>query len=410
MKTKRERIYYYPYEYKALQPHLQEMARKGWMLLDIIDHNYYMTFKYEECEPQEVYYHTDFSEDTSYFMYGVASDKTSNYNDFLESYGYHFVTGKKGLMVYMSDTDVDFELREDTPETLKQLRKATYKSIVFPLLMGCFGAFGLWFPLQHLVFDFQSYLWADSNAFMTDLQYTFMFLLFSYICAPVFIWRIKQTFKTSFAKMKLRYRLILVGIFMWLSTLIFRFNQTTFIATITVLIPLSVIAIVWNYILTKKKPIRICYIIVTGIMCVGIIQTIPYIVVSNMDEEKSTVSTFDASRFTLSTDTPQYVNRSSSIFLSSEDTVFEYGDQGAYSYQIFYIKDTIFHDYIVSHIPYEYEEVVSKEVVDKDTIYKTETHSLIHRGDVMLRLDNDLYELIQQDGVVESMMNEIEQT
>lgn len=137
----------------------------------------------------------------------MVSEKQKDYNPFLESYGYDYITGAKGLVVYKRVEHIDMQLREDTFETQKQLRKATYKGIVFHY----FGYALVWWGTHSIVSYGERFLFFYVGRSFSSRFYCFMWF-HDHPVIPMFIWSVNKTSKTTFRKMNLRFYLIIIAI------------------------------------------------------------------------------------------------------------------------------------------------------------------------------------------------------
>lgn len=418
MKTKNERIFYHPYEYKLFEEHLQDMAAKGWELLDIIDHNYFLTLHYASCEPHVRYYYTDFCNDFSYFIFSEASRKSMDYKEFVESYGYQFVAGKRGLMVYTSETEIQMELREENQETRKQLRKASYKSMLFPLIMLTGSLFILIISLQSIFLNFSINALSNTYTFARIAQYGAMSLLFAYMMFPILWWRFTGRMSHSFHHMRFRFYLNIFGIAMWLpATFLVSYTKIFIVAFVCFLLSLTILMIIWDYLNDKRMRRIITLLSLSGIvvLCALMLRTTT---LDYTNPTLPTIATFTSEQFGLPTlDTEVY--KSASHAVSSEDTTYYtkgknndpeegYQPEEIIGYHIYYVKDTILQEYIVNNIPYESGKQPIKNKVKDYTIYSLKDEVLVQKGTMFIGFDRVLYERLTIEEIDELFTNAYE--
>lgn len=146
MKRKYKFMAFYAFEYKVLEDYLRSMAQKGWKLVKLQGFlKNLMVF--EKCEPQSIYYHVDYGAKYSIMYPNDATPSQIQYREFLEDYGYEFVSSNGPIDVYASREETILPIRDDDSVGHQEIKKIAKREF---LLNFCL-------PLMYVFLAYQSF-------------------------------------------------------------------------------------------------------------------------------------------------------------------------------------------------------------------------------------------------------------
>lgn len=112
-----------PYEYKALEKYLDDMALKGWKLQSIKG----AVLKFKKIEPKRIIYSVDVMDKVSFFD-GKNSDSALEYREYCKAAGWDFVCEREKIQVYCSESEIDrVPIHTDEKEKFNCIFKASLK-------------------------------------------------------------------------------------------------------------------------------------------------------------------------------------------------------------------------------------------------------------------------------------------
>lgn len=387
MAEKKERLLYFPFEYSAFKPHFEQQAQRGWKIKEIKGNWLWSTLVYETCVPQEITFYTDFSVNSQYYINTKAEDNDP-YHAFVEDYGYQYICGFKGLVVYASKKEKIIELRDNNQETKKELRKATCISVrnflycAIVELVIIFGGF-------HITTNMVS-----SNQGLLRLA-SYGVVLLGYVVAlmPVFRHLVYEKKTYPIGAIQRRTTILFASLAFWVCCYITDQIELTLLLY-SMGISLLVISTM-KFKIDSKKPIALLALY-GGTLLFWLVVYFG-------------VSTYSSSfRQTLHVYQPPltkeslHIQSDAPVELKSQESPLcryisaEYDDDGFYSYA--YIKDTAFKEYLVKKLPYEFE-VIKKEKRSSYTIYDRVFDVVIVKGQTLLELDKNLYNQMSDKGI-----------
>lgn len=122
-KTKWIKFNFFPYEIKAMEEYLEEMALKGWKLEKIQR----ASFKFKRIEPKELKYNVDLLDEIA-FVDGEGTEKSMEYRKYCEMAGWKFVCDREKFQIYCSENLKDtIEIHTDEVERFNIIKKTTMK-------------------------------------------------------------------------------------------------------------------------------------------------------------------------------------------------------------------------------------------------------------------------------------------
>ncbi|MGL4108726.1 DUF2812 domain-containing protein [Clostridium sp. LP20] len=120
-----------PYEYKALEKYLEDMALKGWKLQGI----WGILLKFTKIEPKRIKYSVDIMDKVSFFD-GKNCDNVLGYREYCIAAGWEFVCEREKIQVYCSEEDIErIPIHTDENEKFNCIFKGSLKSISMNLVM-----------------------------------------------------------------------------------------------------------------------------------------------------------------------------------------------------------------------------------------------------------------------------------
>ncbi|MBU3105587.1 DUF2812 domain-containing protein [Clostridium gasigenes] len=116
-----------PYEYKALEKYLEDMALKGWKLQSIRG----VILKFKRIEPKRIKYSVDIMDKVS-FWGEKNSDRTLEYREYCKVAGWNFVCGREKIQVYCSENEIEsIPIHTEEEEKFNCIFKASLKYVLF---------------------------------------------------------------------------------------------------------------------------------------------------------------------------------------------------------------------------------------------------------------------------------------
>lgn len=141
MKKKIVWVFMYPFEYALLQEYLNEKAKQGWRLVKMKG-NTSCILTFERSEEQE-FYVVDYTKEYSMLVPNQECAGAKRYREFVEEYGYDYVTSNGPLQIYRSHT-MKGSLRENNEEDKAILRKSVHKSAIWLFISNLLFLFYVW--------------------------------------------------------------------------------------------------------------------------------------------------------------------------------------------------------------------------------------------------------------------------
>lgn len=120
---------FFPYEYKALEKYLDDMALKGWKLQSIKG----VVLKFKKIEPKRIIYSVDVMDKVSFFD-GKNSDSALEYREYCKAAGWDFICEREKIQVYCSESETDrVPIHTDEKEKFNCIFKASLKYVLLSL-------------------------------------------------------------------------------------------------------------------------------------------------------------------------------------------------------------------------------------------------------------------------------------
>ena len=269
-----------PYEYKALENYLEEMALKGWKLKNM--RGYLLKFK--RIEPKKIKYSVDIMDKISFFD-GKNSESALEYREYCKAAGWEFVCEREKIQIYCSESDLSNNpIHTDEEEKFNCIFKASLKHVLSSLIMILSVVY-----IQYITI-FRSY---NVNFLANDIQIFLLFILSIFIIHGVIgvvnfvIWGVKGKVALKkgdvvsyncFKAMKVRLVLNNISILLMLSLIIYMGTSgEAYMLKLLVLILLAIglLSIIMNFISRSnckdKKTLNIIvYVVFTIIIFIGI--------------------------------------------------------------------------------------------------------------------------------------------
>lgn len=387
-----EILFYYPYEYKTLEKHFCDMAARGWKIKTMRGSWLVNYHTYEKCEPSVVDYYVDFVEDNNRVFLGYDEDKSERYRSLIEEYGYQYVTGGKELLVFEQTGEESIETRVSGKDTKKAIRRATWKNFASYFIMYLLYVFIL---LTGLRLDSYS---ASSN--MTLFSYCGRLVLIAamtlLLAAPL-LWMVYDRRKGHIWMMKLRIFCLYFGVIIFFTSM---FMSDDSLAVAAFFISGALVVALWHMLwwrFTKITSKVICALVIVAAVtgCLLFTQRMKLPPVRSRSDLP-----IDNEVFHIEAGTRASVEYSTSVLMTSVSVYYdeEILNKGMIFYELMIVKDSFFKEYLLKHIPYEYaggDVGITKR--NAYTIYQRKYNVFIRKGEVLLKLDNELYQTLRDD-------------
>ncbi|MBU3109133.1 DUF2812 domain-containing protein [Clostridium gasigenes] len=115
-----------PYEYKALEKYLEDMALKGWKLQNIKG----LILKFKRVDPKIIKYSVDIMAKVSFFD-GRNSDRALEYREYCSVAGWDFVCEREKIQVYCSENEIEsIPIHTEEEEKFNCIFKASFKYVL----------------------------------------------------------------------------------------------------------------------------------------------------------------------------------------------------------------------------------------------------------------------------------------
>lgn len=132
-----------PYEYRALEKYLENMALKGWILNGMF--GYFLRFVKEK--PQKLKYTVDVVNNISIYA-GNDSNASMEYREYCEAAGWKFVCERDKILIFSKNEEIDLPIQTDEREKFKSIFKASLSYILldtFAAFIWLFTQCNMWF-------------------------------------------------------------------------------------------------------------------------------------------------------------------------------------------------------------------------------------------------------------------------
>ncbi|ATD54551.1 DUF2812 domain-containing protein [Clostridium chauvoei] len=269
-----------PYEYKALENYLEEMALKGWKLKNM--RGYLLKFK--RIEPKKIKYSVDIMDKISFFD-GKNSESALEYREYCKAAGWEFVCEREKIQIYCSESDLSNNpIHTDEEEKFNCIFKASLKYVLSSLIIILSVGF------TQYISTFGSY---EANFLANDMQIFLLFILSIFIIHGIIgvvnfvIWGVKgkSALKKGevvsyncFKAMKIRLVLNNISILLMLSLIIYMgiIGEAYMLKVLVVtLLATGLLSIIMNFISRSnckdKKTLNILvYVIFTVVIFIGL--------------------------------------------------------------------------------------------------------------------------------------------
>lgn len=248
-----------PYECKAAEEYLEDMAENGWLLQSIKG----AFFKFKRIEPAKIKYSVDVYHKISELDHNdsqIALERRENY----KSAGWNYVCQKEKIQVFYTE---DYENRmpiHNEGEKFKSIFKASLSRIISPLILTILFIINLYMQLSAGSID---YTLATNIGILSILTIVFLAFINTILIVSFFIWAIKSLVRLRKGKSmaykssrQVRSKNIFISLFdillivALIQTLIFNSRDSQILGISILLIMLiSAIPIIFVRILINKK-------------------------------------------------------------------------------------------------------------------------------------------------------------